>query len=299
MWPAPATAACHHPRVLAIALGLGSSLCWGFSDFIGGLQSRRLPVLAVMLISQSVALTILVVAVVAGGGSAPKAGSLLIAAGAGLAGIAALGAFYRGLAIGRMSVVAPVSAAGAALPVIVGLARGDSPSVLVLVGMAAAIAGVMLVARQAEEPADALADGRPRARRGGVGLALLAALGFGSFFVGMGEVGHAGVWWVLMAGRTAGVAGLVVAALITRPALHVGRAALGPLLAVGILDTAANGLYVQATTEGLLSIVAVLASVYPVVTIALAVSILRERVRPLQGLGMALVLGGVGAIVAG
>lgn len=279
--------------MLAIALGLGSSLCWGLADFFGGLQSRRRPLLAVLLVSQVAALVLLLPLAAAAGGEMPSGAGVAWAALAGTAGTIALAAFYRGLAIGTMSVVAPVSATAAVVPVLVGLAEGERPGALQVAGMALAFAGIVLASR---EPSP---DGKP-ASRAGIGLALVAALGFGTFFVGIDRAAEdAGVLWVIAVSRTCGLAVIAAAVLARRPALPREGRVWGALLAIGVLDLGANALYAYATTKGLLSIVAVLGSLYPAVTVVLARVVLSERVTRPQEAGVLATLAGVVAISAG
>ncbi|HTE60525.1 MAG TPA: EamA family transporter, partial [Solirubrobacteraceae bacterium] len=167
--------------MLAAVLALASSLSWGLSDFVGGLQSRRHALLAVLVLSQGFALVLLVAAIAAGAPTEHDASATAWAVGAGIVDVVGVTAFYRALAIGTMSIVAPLSATGAVIPVLVGLASGERPRTLQLVGMALAMVGVVLVGREAAEP-DAEAR---RTGRTAVLLALLAAVGFGSFFAGM------------------------------------------------------------------------------------------------------------------
>ncbi len=280
--------------MLAIALGLGSSLCWGLADFFGGLQSRRRALLAVLLVSQVAALVLLVPLAAAAGGVFPGWSAVGWAALAGTAGTFALAAFYRGLAIGTMSVVAPVSATGAAVPVLVGLAQGERPGALQVAGMALALVGIVLASR---EPGEADAK---HASRAAVGLALVAAAGFGTFFVGIDRAAEsAAVLWVIVVSRSCGLLVIGAAALVRRPGLPRDGRAWGVLLAIGALDLGANALYAYATTKGLLSIVAVLGSLYPVVTVVLARFVLAERVTRPQEAGVLATLAGVVAISAG
>jgi len=285
--------------VLAVALGLGSSLCWGFADFFAGLQSRRRALLAVLLISQGASLALLLPFALAVADEAPSGTAIGWAALAGTAGVIALGSFYRGLAIGTMSVVAPISATGAAVPVLVGLVDGERPSSLQIAGIAVAIVGVVLAARESE-PAEAAGAEHRAAGRTAVALALLAALGFGTFFVGIDRASAtAEVPWVMLISRSCSLGVVLVAALAARPALPRDAAAVGALAAVGLLDLGANGLYALATREGLLSVVAVLSSLYPTVTVVLARFVLAERVSRLQEVGVLLALAGVASISAG
>jgi drug/metabolite transporter (DMT)-like permease len=280
--------------MLAIALGLGSSLCWGFSDFFGGLQSRARPVSAVIFVSQSLGLAAVAIYVAISGVAAPSLSDLWPAAAGGAAGVIALAAFYHALSIGTMSVVAPISATGAAVPVVVGLIDGEKPAPLQLVGMALALLGVILASREMQSDAAAR-----RNLRLSVGLALVAALGFGSFFVGIKVSSEVSVPWAMLAGRGADIPLVVVAALAFRLPLSAERRALPALFAIGVLDLGANGLYALATTHGLLSVVAVLAALYPAVTVILARVMLSERVQRVQEAGIFAVLAGVALIAAG
>ena len=176
--------------MLAVVLGLGSSVSWGIADFLGGLKSRRLPVLSVMLASQVTGLSVIAAIVAIRGEGPPGGGFEVYAALAALGGLIGLAAFYRGLAVGKMSVVAPISALAAALPVTVGLATGDRPSGAQGAGIALALGGAALASREASEEAE-----RGRAVATGAGLALLSALGFGSFFLGIDKVRITQISW--------------------------------------------------------------------------------------------------------
>jgi drug/metabolite transporter (DMT)-like permease len=281
--------------MLAVALGLSSSICWGLADFLGGLQSRRVRVLAVLLVSQAAGLIAIAIGIAIARPHLPPVGDLWPAAAAGLAGALALSAFYRALAIGTMSIVAPVSSTGAALPVIVGIATGDRPSAVQVAGIVAAVAGVVLASRELE-------DHRPTAAvsaRASIGLALIAALGFGTFFIGMKSGADASVPWALLAARAASVAAVLVAVAALHVPLPRAPRRLGPIVLVGLLDAGANGLYAAAATEGLLSVVAVLGALYPVSTVLLARVVLGERVRRVQEAGIVAALAGVALIAAG
>jgi drug/metabolite transporter (DMT)-like permease len=264
------------------------------ADFGGGLQARRVPLAAVLVISQLAGLTGVVVIVALRGEPAPGLSDLLPAAGGGVAGLVALGAFYRGLAIGTMSVVAPISATGAMVPVVVGVAGGDRPGGVQVAGIAAAVLGVVLASRELDEH-----GGRPEWSRTSVALALVAALGFGTFFVGMDASADFDVFWALLAARVASLSLLALAVVVVRPPLRLPRGNVAAVMGIGLLDLLANGLYAAATTEGLLSLVSVLSSLYPVVTVLLARAILGERVRPVQEAGIVTALVGVALIAAG
>jgi len=279
----------------AVVLGLSSAICWGLADFVGGLQSRRVRVLAVLLVSQGAGLAAIAIGLVIARPPAPPLGDLWPAAAAGLAGALALSAFYRALAIGTMSIVAPISSTGAALPVIVGIATGDRPSALQLAGVVAAVIGVVLASRELDQDQPTLAA----PTRASIALALVAAVGFGTFFIGMDAGADASVAWSLLAARVASVAAVLVAVAVVRVPLPTTPHRLGALAVVGLLDAGANGLYAWASTQGLLSVVAVLGALYPISTVVLARVVLGERVRPIQEVGIVLALAGVALIAAG
>jgi drug/metabolite transporter (DMT)-like permease len=250
-----------------------------------------------MAISQSVALVAIAVAVAARAESAPAFVRLLPAAGGGLAGVAALAAFYRALSIGTMSVVAPIAATGVVVPIVVGVAGGERPAALQIVGIFAAIVGVMLASRERGPDAGAASAGRLS-----IVLALAAALGFGAFAVGMRASARADVPWALVSARVPAVLAVAIAFALARPGWRAGGAAgasVLPLAAVGILDLTANALFALATRHGLLSIVGVASSLYPLATVILARVVLRERVRRVQEVGIAAAVTGVVLMAAG
>ncbi len=280
--------------MLGIALALGSSLCWGVSDFLGGVQSRRLPLLRVMLVTQAVGLAGIAVLLAIRGRPAPALHHLLPAIGGGVAGLAGLTCFYRGLAIGTMSIVAPISATGVAVPVIVGIAGGERPAGVQIAGILAAGVGVVLASR--EVGAEPVAAARARAS---IGLALVAALGFGLFFVGLRAGARSDPWWAAFAGRGTSTALLCLAALAVSSARSGGWRLPPVLLLIGLLDVGANVLFALATRHGLLSVVSVLSSLYPLATVLLARAVLGERVARVQEMGIAVALAGVLLIAAG
>jgi drug/metabolite transporter (DMT)-like permease len=281
----------------AIALGLGASLFWGTADFVGGMQSRRLPALAVALWSQLAGGLLVLVAVLAQG-QAPALRTLAFGAIAGALGGSALLAFYRALAEGAMSVVAPISACAGVLPAAAAFVRGTPPTGLETAGIAAALAGIVLVSRTST------ADQHPGGRPGVVvALALYAAFGIGLYLVlvhaaSQGPTGSP--LWAVTAGR----AGSLVVLL----AIACGRGRARPpwpgrrlplLVLVGVLDTAANLLFADASTRGNLGVVGALSSLYPVVTVVLARLVLAERLSWSQSAGVIMALLGVGLLATG
>jgi len=277
--------------VTAVVLALCAAALWGTGDFLGGLASRRTTVLAVLFWSQLVGLLGLVAWVLASAAERPGASHLLLAAGAGVAGVVGLGCLYRGMAIGAMGIVAPISAISPVVPLVADVVRGRSPAPVQWLGILVALAGVMLVSR---EP-----GGRRGAAAAGVGLALAAALGFGLFLVGLGEAAQEGAEGAAAAARIGSVAAISVALAATRTGPRV-RAGLLPLVvAVGVFDTGANALIAVASTRGAIGIVGVLSSLYPVATIMLARTLLHERLGATRTAGGVIALAGAALIATG
>jgi len=280
----------------ALALALGSSLLWGIADYLGGLKSRSFPVPIVLALMYLASLGTMAVFVIARGEGPPGSEPVVAALCAGLVGIAALAAFYRALAIGTMSIVAPIASTGVALPVLVGVAGGERPGLLRSIGIAVAVVGVVLASRERDdEPLD-----RHRQRQS-IMLALVAGLGFGSYFVGAEIASRGDVAWALLLSRVAAVPVIVAIALLALRRggrLPRGRTLLA-IAGIGLIDLGANAAYNQASTLGDLSVVAVGSSLYPVTTVILAAVLLGELVRGVQRSGVALALAGVLLIAAG
>jgi drug/metabolite transporter (DMT)-like permease len=272
------------PLVIAIALALGASLAWGASDFLAGLKTRELSVVWVLLVSQATGLVLVTTAAIVAGQPLPSGDAVLWAAGAGVAEVIGFAAFYRALAVGVMSVVSPVSACAAVIPVIVGLAAGDQLTIVQALGMALALGGA------------ALASAEPEHRKAaGIGLAFFAALAFGLFFVGMDKAADDGALWAVAISRAGALSVLAVAVTALRPPAP-DRSALGPLALVGGLDITANVLFTIALTVGMAGMVSVLGSLYPLATVALAVAVLHERVSGQQRTGVMAALTGIALV---
>ena len=277
--------------MIAIALALAASLSWGLGDFFGGLKSRTLHVLTVLVLSQVAGMTAALVWVVASREGFPGWAPTLLAAGAGASGCLGIGALYRGMAVGAMGIVAPISAVAAVIPFAVGIGSGERPSPVQLAGIVVALAGVAVASR---EPAH-LGGGRAD----GIGLALLAALGFGLYFVLADRAADESVPYAVATARGASLLLALAAALAVGASLRAGRAHLPALAVVGLCDVGANMLFSLATVRGYLSVVSVLAALYPVVTVALAAFVLHERVARTQRLGVVGALAGAAMITAG
>lgn len=279
--------------MIAVVLALGAAVAWGAADYLGGLKSRAVATLIVVAFGQATGLVLVAAFVAARGEGPPETRFFAYAALAGLAGAVGIGALYRGLAVGAMSIVAPITATGAVIPVAVGVGTGERPTALQGAGLALALGGVMLAARQ-----QGVEDQRGRVAAG-VGLALLAALGIGSFLVALDAASEGGVVWALLVQRTVCLGLVLAAAVVVRPAFNVSRLDIAPLIAIGALDMAANSLFAVASTRGLVSVVSVVASLYPVTTVMLARLLLGERIAGAQQVGVVGALAGVVLITAG
>jgi drug/metabolite transporter (DMT)-like permease len=286
--------------MLGVVLPLISSACWGGADFLGGMLSRRLPVLTVVLSSQVVgAATVVLVALAL---REPLPADLLLPVAGGALGAVGLVLFYRGLAIGTMSIVAPVAACGAVVPVVYSIVTGQAPRPLVMAGLVSALAGVVLASFAGGIEVESSPNRQPRmAAAAAVG----AAIGFGLFLLLLGRAGaaspHSQVW--LAAAARAGSIPLLAALLIvsrTRPPWRsLSPADLGQVAAIGLGDVSANTLFLFAAGVGTLAVASVLGSLYPIGTVLLARLVLRERVSPVQATGAGLAMLGVALVSAG
>ncbi|MBC7272706.1 MAG: DMT family transporter [Streptomyces sp.] len=279
---------------------LTTSLLWGLADFGGGLLTRRTPALTVVVVSQAIAAAVLGVIVVLTGGWSEAGPRLWFAVGAGLVGPIALFAFYQALALGPMGVVSPLATLSVAVPVGVGLFLGERPGLVQIAGIAVAVGGVVLAGGPQLR-------GAPVQRRTVV-LTLVAALGFGTVFALIAEASTTltGLFLALFTQRVVNVAvgGAALCAAVRRgaPALPEGGfpwASLPALAFVGLADVAANGTYSLAAQHGPVTVAAVLASLYPVVTALAARGFLRERLRAVQATGAGLALAGTLLLAAG
>lgn len=281
---------------MAAALALLSSLLWGSADFLGGTVSRRHRAALVVGVSQAVGLVAVVVVAAAAGSFGDDTGYVPWAVLSGLAGVVGLVSFYAALAAGTMGVVSPIAALGVVVPVLVGVARGERPGALQVVGIVVAIAGVVL----ASGPE---LSGRAGARP--LLLAGVAAVGFGLALLSIAEGSKSSTLMTLVTMRATSVTLLATALVVAlargvqRAELRLGRADLLLVALVGLGDVSANLTFGLASTRGLVSVVAVLGSLYPVVTVLLARVLHGERLGTAQTAGVAGALGGVALIAVG
>jgi len=277
----------------AVLLALSASLAWGFADFGAGSATRRLPVFVVAAVSQTAGLGVAGAIVLATAHGTPSRREFAWAAFAGVVGVVGLSFFYRALAMGTMGIVGPITATAAIVPVAYGLGRGERPSTLQGIGVGLAVVGVIAASL---EP---VPEGRGRQIGTGVGFALTAAFAFGWSLVGLSRAAPGGVAWATLTMRLAAVPIAVLLALTLQRRGPVARRGWLLLTGVGITDVGATLLYAQASTKGLLSIVAVLSSLYPIVIVVLARALLAERIARTQLAGVAVALAGVALISAG
>ena len=272
-----------------------SALMYGAGDFCGGLASRRTPLFAVLVFSQLVGLLIAVSAALALRQGLPAPADILWGAAAGVCGAAGLAALYRALATTPVAVASPVAAVtGSVIPVLIGLALGERPGALAWAGMGLAVpAIVLLAASPAASPAD---HPRKRIARGAILLGTAAGVGFGIFFFAISRTSSASGLWPLAAARLATITLVVFAAVLTRRSLRPSRGGLLIVLLCGALDMGANIAFLLAARIGLLSITAVVTSLYPGPTVLLALLVYRERLTVPRVLGLTLALAGVALI---
>ncbi|WP_300018040.1 DMT family transporter [Pseudonocardia sp.] len=266
---------------MSVPVALPSALAYGVADFAGGLATRRVPVVSVTAGAQAVGLLVLLPAMwlLPGGASLPAVGYGALA---GVAGASGLLLYLKGLAVGPMGVVAPLSAVvGAGLPLVVGLVGGERLGPVTGLGLAVALAAIVL----------ATAGTRDAVAVRGILLGLGAGVGFGMFFVGLDATPPGSGLWPLLAGRVVSVTLLVVLLLVTRvPILGSVAGASGLVVVSGVFDSLANVLFLLATRLGDLAVSAVLVSLYPVVVVVLARIVLGERLTVAQFAGAGLAL---------
>jgi drug/metabolite transporter (DMT)-like permease len=276
----------------AVLLALASATTWGIADFSGGLAARRLPTVPVTVLSQAAGFVALAIVLAASGGHVEWR-SFALGLLAGIGGGSGLAAFYKALSLGTMSIVSPVVACGAVVPFAISIATGERPNAIALVGAVIALAGAVLASAEERR-----AQARDRARA--IALAALAAVALGLFtyFLGLGS--REGSPLSTLAGaRVGSLTLLLLLALGLRESLRIPRKWLMPVFAIGLCDVTANALFALASRQGLLALVSVIGSLYPVATVLLAHRFLGERLTRLQLAGVAAALTGIAAVSAG
>ncbi len=275
----------------AAALATACAVIFGTADFFGGLATRRSKVLAVVVLSQLGGLLLIAVLLPILPGHASTA-ALAWGMTSGVAGAFGIVLFYRGLATGMMSVIAPTTATTAmAVPVVFGLLTGDRPSALALVGVALGLLAVLLVSREPN-------GGASGPKAGPIIAALVSGAGFGGFFVLLKLAPAESGTWPLLGARIASITLVALLALATRRSLRPVPGSLTVTITAGVLDMSANVLYLFAAQRGMLTLVAVLVSLYPASTLLLARYVLGERLSPVQITGVGFALGAIALIAA-
>lgn len=277
--------------MLAAIAALGASIAWGIGDFLGGYKSRTVPVLVVILLAQ-IAGVASIGLVVLFAWNPPPGPSVAWAGLAAISGTIGLAAFFRGMAVGAISIVAPIASVAAVVPVVFGIATGDEVSSLQLAGFVLALGGVAVASVERVQAGSAR-------MAAGVPWALAAVVGFGGYYVPMHEASGDDFLWAAFTFRVSVAVLAFIAWIVLRPPLAAAAGSLGAIAVIGIADTTGNTLFAAASSLGEVSVVSVLATLYPVVTVALAASFLSERLDRLQLSGVAAALTGVALISAG
>ena len=284
--------------MLGTLLALSCSALWGTSDFLGGYLARRVPLSRVLVISQLTGLVAIVAVACIISGTPTLTSRTLLALPAGITFVIGIGSFYRALAVGSMGVVAPIAALGALIPIAAGLVRGDRPGAAQLLGMAVALVGVVVTTREVRS------EQTPEGARNrqSVVLAMLAGAGFGLTQTGLAVGAESDPYWSIALVRIAAVTTLLLY-LGFGPGLasvrERGGVSAWPLLLIGIVDISAMTAFTVSTNHGDLSVVTVLSSLYPVVTVLLATVFLRERLNRPQAFGASVTLAGAILLSAG
>lgn len=286
---------------MGIFLGLLAAVTYGTSDFAGGLVSRRANPITVVVFSQSTGLLLLLAVLPFTWGDGPLGTQVGWGAVAGLAGATGVVLLYRGLSIGRMSVVAPITALLAAtVPVLVGFVRGDLPSPTVTVGVILALMAIGLVSSDATHPTEEeLRVEGSWLRRPGLIEAVGAGMGFGLFFVLLAQSDQGAAIWTLLASKAMSVTLMFTIAGMRGAPLRPPPGTWRLMVFAGLLDTSANGAFLLSSREALLSVAAVLTSLYPATTILCARIFLKERLARVQQIGLVLAAAGVVLITLG
>ena len=276
----------------AVLLSLLTALCYGLANYLGPLLTRRHPLGGVLLTGQVVGVVGAGLLVAVRGGALPDGRHLALGAAAGMFNGAALALLYTAAAAGPISIVSPIGATGSVLPVAVALSTGEHPSSVQLIGIPLAVVGVVLAAaRQVTGPSRIL----PRT----VVLAVLSALAFGGFLACFGAASRDHTSWAVLTSRATLVLCTVVVVVVLRVPVRIARSALPAVALPGLLLLVGTVAYGIATTQGLVSVMAVLATLAPVVTVGLAVVVLGERLARRQQIGVAVALAGVVLLAAG
>lgn len=267
---------------MTVLLGLVAAVCYGVSDFAGGFTSRRHSAVTVLAYSYPLG-AVLVAAMLPLFAGELTARAALFGLAGGVAGFVGIVIMYSLMTIAPMNVISPVTAVLAAtVPVIFGVVVGERPHLAAWFGIALGVGAVLLVSRTGDDHP----HGRIPVRV--LGLALIAGLGFGAYFIFLARAGHESGIWALVVSRFSCAALAMALAAQRRSFARIRGRLLGITLLAGACDASANLLFLLAARHGLLSLASVLTSLYPAVTVMLAVGLLHEHTSKLQRAGLAL-----------
>lgn len=274
---------------MAIALGLLAAILYGSADFVGGFAAKRSTMFSVAVISQTAGFVVLIALLALPAFHAHARGfDYVVGAAGGVCGGLGITLLYRALAVGRMGVVSPITAVlAAAIPLVVGLARGEALNPFQIAGCVVALVAVVAISFSSEP------DGRLEIRLEGVREAIVSGVFFGTFFVCLGYARHEAGLYPLLGARFVSIAFLTLLSFVFRQTLVPAKGSLATIVFAGVMDMTANALFVLATFAGYVSLASVLTSLYPATTVALAFIVLRERLSALQLAGAGLALVGV------
>lgn len=277
---------------MPVILSLLSALFYGLGDFSGGFASRKSPLLAVVVISQMFGAALALVFALVDGSPFPGLADVAWSAAAGIGGLAGILALYRGIGRGIVAIVSPLSALIAAvMPAAYGLALGERPSAMALVGGLLCLPAIFLLSWEPSK------EGRDSARRPeSLLLGLVAGIGFGLFFIALSRTGKGSGIWPAFIARATSVSALLAFMGLTGRRLFLAKGGRLPAVAAGLSDMGANILFLVASRIGLLSIVSVVSSLFPAPTVALARVFLKERIPPSRAAGIGLAIAGVALI---
>ncbi len=282
---------------MAIALAIGTSLSYGFANFLAPLFSRRFSLAAVLLAGQLAALAAAVVGLAASGEAVPAGDAVAYGMVAGLGNALGLIGFLLGTDRGPVSLVAPIGATGGTLPVVYDVAvNGAALGGLEVAGIGLALIGVVLASRRPSDPDRVAPEGENLVAC--IGFSLMSAVGFGTLLIVLPEASDDGRWWALVDARSVIVLAVIGFAVATRRSMRAPGGDLPKLAVPGVLLLTGTLLYTLATERGSLSVVSVLASLNPAVTVGLAVVFLSERLTRMQSAGIACIVLGVVAVAA-
>lgn len=279
------------PLLATVFFGMLASASWGIGDFSGAMATKRIGVIGVVAVSHLMGLVGLIVIALLARETLPPTSDLILGALSGLLGTIGLVALYRALSSGRMGIAAPVaSVISAGLPLLLSLVLGHVPGTFQAIGFVCGLISVWLVGRAAGVSSE----------RAGLGLAVIAGIGFAAFLICLDRIQSPTVFWPLVAARAASTTVMLSLALLSRrPFLPDQRSTLAAVAGAGLLDVAGNVFFLLSTMNGALAVAAVVSALYPAVTVLLARTFLREHVTRPQAVGIGLALAAVALISMG